>query len=186
MDPETAPSLFQLKVTGSAPESVAPVPVPMVVQPAASAISSGSPSFTIECLTSFLLLPPANGIAAGQARSVLAPDCASTSRPVRKISAVMRADPSRVSGSRAAGFAVRRACVGGAPFPDIRIGDSTRFDGCDDSPGLRRVACRPDERAQPGKRQMYLRPRLRLRWGSHDGDSQLIVRRVSRFVDGQH
>src|SRR5882672_6760187 len=42
MVPVTAPELFQLKLTGLAPDRVEPVPVPMVVQPAASAISSGN------------------------------------------------------------------------------------------------------------------------------------------------
>jgi hypothetical protein len=42
MVPETPSELFQLKVAAFAPEDVDPVPVPIVVQPAAIATSSGS------------------------------------------------------------------------------------------------------------------------------------------------
>jgi hypothetical protein len=40
--PETPSELFQLKVAALAPDGVDPVPVPIVVQPAAKATSSGN------------------------------------------------------------------------------------------------------------------------------------------------
>jgi hypothetical protein len=40
--PETPSELFQLKVAALAPDGVDPVPVPIVVQPAAIATSSGN------------------------------------------------------------------------------------------------------------------------------------------------
>jgi hypothetical protein len=55
MVPETESELFQLKLTGFAPVAVAPNPVPMVVQPAASTASSGSATITFVCLMSLLL-----------------------------------------------------------------------------------------------------------------------------------
>jgi hypothetical protein len=42
MVPETPSELFQLKVAALAPAGVDPVPVPIVVQPAAMATSSGN------------------------------------------------------------------------------------------------------------------------------------------------
>jgi hypothetical protein len=42
MVPETPSELFQLKVTGLAPDAEVPYPVPIVVHPVAIAASSGS------------------------------------------------------------------------------------------------------------------------------------------------
>jgi hypothetical protein len=62
MVPVTESELLQLKLTGLAPDRVEPLPVPMVVQPAASATSSGNASLAVEIVMSFLLR--ASGIAA--------------------------------------------------------------------------------------------------------------------------
>jgi hypothetical protein len=45
MVPETPSELFQLNVVGLVPDGVEPKPVPMVVQPAETATSSGSINF---------------------------------------------------------------------------------------------------------------------------------------------
>jgi hypothetical protein len=57
---------FQLNVTGSAPEGVAPVPAPIVAQPVApsAATTSGNAILAIRRVMSYLLLHPASGIAA--------------------------------------------------------------------------------------------------------------------------
>jgi hypothetical protein len=54
--PDTESELFQLKLIGIAPVAVDPDPVPMVVQPAASAANSGRIHFAVEEFISCLLL----------------------------------------------------------------------------------------------------------------------------------
>ncbi len=72
MVPETPSELFQLKVAAFAPDGVDPVPVPIVVQPAAIATSSGSITAALRYLISILLFLAAREIASVSTESVAA------------------------------------------------------------------------------------------------------------------
>jgi hypothetical protein len=114
--PETPSELFQLKVAALAPDGVDPVPVPIVVQPAAMATSSGNINAAFRYLISILLFMSIRKIASISTGSMAAENHFSISCLARDIADETRRQSSAPCGLTAVAYNISRGSVAAEPL----------------------------------------------------------------------